>query len=530
MLNYTPFLNKLTHLGVFEKFGIIYELVPSLDQKLYTDCINDLKKSIDHAEKIKCLLHNQNTLEKFSEKELLESIATFTEFFIQHNMPEIATHFLIKSIDLHPNQSQLYAILSTVFIKMNLLNDAAITLREATKRDPDTPEYWLIAANIYCQQGEFQAAIKCLEEVFELQPLESSAKRMLARIFVQLNLWDQADIIIENILTQHPNDPDALYEKGLMMLRHGDLTGFKNFEKRSECTDFSTHFFPQLQMTKKWCGESLKNKRIFIVNDLDPTYFFLFASLFQGVIQESKHCTIEVNQDSLSILARSFNNTSFVLAEQIEINSKNYHLFREKILTEYDYWIQLGDLAQYRLNNYAQTLTLPILKPNPTRTEYWQNELKHLNNRLKIGINPELYPFLNPFWEKWQPLFEQSNIDFFALSDTLNLDLEPNLGIHPCPYAKDASTEEKAAFLSQLSFIITPFSLESNLAALLGVQIIQLTKTEEWSTLGQEQSPFFKNNMHLLPYSLSTDFDIQIPQLIAKTIEVIKKNESSRHQ
>jgi tetratricopeptide (TPR) repeat protein len=530
LLNYAPFLNKLTHLGVFEKIGIIHELIPSLDQKLHADCIADLNKAIDHAEKIKHILLNKNELENLSEKELTQSITSFTEFFVQHNMPELATHFLIKSIDLYPHQSQLYATLSDIFIKMNLLDDAATTLREATTRDPNTPEYWLIAANISCQQGEFQAAIKCLEHVFELQPLGLHAKRILAQIFVQLDLWDQADIVLQDILSQHPNDPDTLYEKGLMNLRRGNLEGFKDFEKRSDCIDFPTHIFPQLQKNKKWRGEPLKDKKILIVNDLDAAYFFLFASLFQGIIQESKHCTIEVNQDTLSILARSFNNTSFITSEQIEINAKNYHLFSMDTYIDHDYWVQLGDLAQYRLNDYAQHLTLPLLKPAPQRLEYWQNELKHLNNRLKIGINPELYPFLNPFWEKWQPLFKQSNIDFFALTHDINLELKPNYGIHPCPYPQDASSEEKSAFLSQLSFVITPFSHEANLAALLGIHVIQLTKIEEWSILGQTESPFFKNNMHILPYSLSSSFDVQIPQLVAKTIEVIQKNGTSPHR
>ena len=530
MLNYTPFLNKLTYLGVFEKIGVIHEILPSLDEKLHIDYIQDLTKAIDHAEKIKNILLNENALEGLSENELTQCITPFTEFFVQHNMPELATHFLIKSIDLYPHQSQLYAILSDVFIKMNLLNDATTALREATTRAPQTPEYWLIAANICCQQGEFQAAIKCLEQVFELQPLGLQAKRILARIFVQLDLWDQADIVLHDILSQHPNDADTLYEKGLMDLRRGNPIGFKDFEKRSECTDFPTHIFPQLQESKKWQGEPLKDKKILIVNDLDTPYFFLFASLFQGIIEESTHCTIEANQDSLSILARSFNSTSFIVSEQIEINTKNYHLFGQKTLLEHDYWVQLGDLAQYRLNNYAVHLTLPALKPAPQRLEYWETELKHLNNRLKVGINPELYPFLNPFWEKWEILFKQSNIDFFALTHDINLELKSNYGVHPCPYPQDASSEEKSAFLSQLSFVITPFSHEANLAALLGVHVIQLTKVEEWSIVGQTKSPFFKNNMHILPYSLSASFDVQIPQLVAKTIEVIQKNGSSPHR
>jgi Tfp pilus assembly protein PilF len=521
MTNYAPFLDKLSRLGVFHKFATIQKQVLGLQDELTDDIVQELTSSIKLAEDIQQLLFDQRKLSDFTSSELASRLQNMAIFFCQHGMAAIATDFLSKAIDLYPDESSFYAILAKTLLSQNQHDNATIALKEALRRNPKNPEIWRIAAQITCKLGEYKEAIKCIEHIFEADSLNRPGKRLLANVFVELNLYEQANHFLQDLIKSDPEDHDALYQRGLLKLRQGDLTGWKDYEHRFETKDIPSHHYPQLTQEKRWKGENLKGKKIFVVNDQDATYSLLFSSLIPGLIDEAVYCIIEGADDFATLFARAFPDTGFTISDQIEFNAKIYHFYEETNLQNYDYWIPLGSIPQYRLENYVSQSQQSILKPTEKRLAQWKDQFKNLNNQLTIGINTQLYDFLSPLWEEWRELFTLSHCTFFALNANLDPQLAEKYGIRPCPYALDDSLEAKAGFLDQLSFIVSPFSIESHLGALLGRPIIQLTQNNQWSLLGKKTNSFFPK-MDILTYSLEESFDIQIAQLASKVKKVIQ--------
>lgn len=525
MTDFGIFYKKLNQEGAFESYAQAYTHLNTQENKVEESSKHILNKAISIAEICQELLLNKKKISDYSLSQSKNLIPEIAAFFSKHNMHALGNHYLDLLIQKHPKEPFFYLHLAKSFLAQGEPKNAAIAIKQAINLSEDSYENWLLAARISKKLGEFQEAIKCLENAFELDPSNRNGKRLLAEIFFELNFDQQSHFYVEDLLKTDPYDPDTLYLKGRMKLNKGDLSGWNDYEYRLSQKQEITPIYPQLNQDQKWKGEPLSGKTILIVNDQDFVSSFLFSSMLQGIIQESKYTKIALLPQLDNFFARKYTETAFSFPEQIEFEQHIYTIFHSTFVSEFDYWTPLGSIPQYRLENYA--LNPSVISPLENRVQFWQQQLKPLNNQLKIGINPQLCEFLGHDWESWDCLLSHKELSFFALSETLPNHIKEKYDILPRPYGSNESLETKAAFLTQLSLIIAPFSVESNMGALLGVPVMQITSNTHWQHLGTEKNPFFPE-MQVLSFSLREPFAIQNKKFAEKALHYVQNRIQER--
>jgi tetratricopeptide (TPR) repeat protein len=127
--------------------------------------------------------------------------------------------------------------------------DSARALTETDKALSLRPD-WEIAALARAQlqvQQSTQAAIDSLSQFVERHPAARDARLALARLLINEKRYDAARLHFNQLLKDHPDNPEVIYPVAMLALQHGDTeTGRAQLENllKTDFPDKSTlHFF-----------------------------------------------------------------------------------------------------------------------------------------------------------------------------------------------------------------------------------------------------------------------------------------------
>ena len=84
-----------------------------------------------------------------------------------------------KSVELQPNETYPYIFLATSLSKKSKLNEAQNILQEALKKEGDIDEVNYNLSLIFARKGNFEKAIKLMEDCLNIDPEYSNAKKWL---------------------------------------------------------------------------------------------------------------------------------------------------------------------------------------------------------------------------------------------------------------------------------------------------------------------------------------------------------------
>jgi cytochrome c-type biogenesis protein CcmH/NrfG len=91
-------------------------------------------------------------------------------------------------------------------------------LEEMSRKDPGNADYKTQIGNAYYDLGQFQKAAEAYQESLKLRPKDPGVETDLGTCYHYLGQSDRALEILENVLKYNPGFPQALFNKGIVLL------------------------------------------------------------------------------------------------------------------------------------------------------------------------------------------------------------------------------------------------------------------------------------------------------------------------
>ena len=91
-------------------------------------------------------------------------------------------------------------------------------LEDLSRKDPGNPDYRTQIGNAYYDLGQYQKAAAAYQESLKLKPQDPGVETDLGTCYHYLGQPDQALGILDNVLKYNPSFPQALFNKGVVLL------------------------------------------------------------------------------------------------------------------------------------------------------------------------------------------------------------------------------------------------------------------------------------------------------------------------
>jgi len=147
-----------------------------------------------------------------------------------------------KALEVDPRLLQARVALTGLYIATQNENEAEKELLEATKADPENEALLHVLGDFYSQTQRTDDYEKLYREFLKKNPRSLGAKKRMAEIALIKNDRKQAQVYVDEILKEHPDDPDGRYFRGRMYLLNGEQQ--KAFDEFTFVTRNAPQFAP----------------------------------------------------------------------------------------------------------------------------------------------------------------------------------------------------------------------------------------------------------------------------------------------
>ena len=91
-------------------------------------------------------------------------------------------------------------------------------LEELSRKDPNNADYKVQIGNSYYDLGQYQKALDAYKESLQLRPQDPNVETDMGTCYHFLGQPDAALAVFDNVLKYRPNFPQALFNKGIVLL------------------------------------------------------------------------------------------------------------------------------------------------------------------------------------------------------------------------------------------------------------------------------------------------------------------------
>ncbi len=434
--------------------------------------------------------------------------------------------------------------------------EATRLLRQAIALSPDHPTWQLELANVLIELDEKLEAQQIIDDVICKEP--TIAKAYFIRAKIKLGDMDLTKCILLS-----PASHRAINNLGVVKLRQGDLNEVVPLYKKASLiapNDPSVrwglangllatgnlekgwrearwrHKKPELLIERKglpmeWQGEEIKNGKLLVYHEQGIGDELRFASCFKDLTHKDlAPCIIETDPRLAPLFSRSFPEIEFISKLPRSKNAIPVVDYSPIVKTKnIKAYTALGDLPLHlRPNIESFSKEISYLIPNPKFSDVWKEQLDKMPSGKKIGFcwNTALpnkrYDDYFFSINELNPIFSIKNCVLINLQATdceeeLKL-AEENFGVEIYrPKSIDMFNEldKVAALISQLDFVVGPFTSILSMAGAVGTRCFGLTLTKDWTALGTDSFPwspamtcFYKGTAHSWNPSMKKVADI----------------------
>jgi tetratricopeptide (TPR) repeat protein len=92
------------------------------------------------------------------------------------------------------------------------------SLEDLSRKDPGNPAYKTQIGNAYYDLGQYQKAVEAYQESLKLKPQDAGVETDLGTCYHYLGQSEVALGILDNVLKYNPGFPQALFNKGIVLL------------------------------------------------------------------------------------------------------------------------------------------------------------------------------------------------------------------------------------------------------------------------------------------------------------------------
>ena len=409
--------------------------------------------------------------------------------------------------------------------------EASQLLRQAIALNPDHLTWQLELANALIEIDEKLEAKQIIDDIIFKEPTLAKAYFIRAKIKF-------GDMDLTKCILLSPTSHRAINNLGVVKLRQGDLNEVVPLYKKASLIapdDPSVrwglangllatgnlkkgwrearwrHKKPELLierqgLPREWRGEEIKDGKLLVYHEQGIGDELRFASCFKDLTHKVlAPCIIETDPRLAPLFSRSFPEIEFINKlprSENAVPEVDYSHFVKS--NDIEAYTALGDLPLHlRPNVESFSKEISYLIPSPKFSDAWKEQLDRMAPGKKIGFcwNTALpnkrygdYFFsineLNPIFSIKNSVLV--NLQATDCEEELKL-AEEHFGIEIYrPKSIDMFNEldNVAALISQLDFVVGPFTSILSMAGAIGTRCFGLTLTKDWTALGTDDFPW----------------------------------------
>lgn len=415
-------------------------------------------------------------------------LLTRGRIFRLQDMPEKAISDFTKVISNHPDHYEALIARGVTFGQTRQFNAAIDDFSLAIRINSNCAEAFYNRGVVYEKRHEFLSAIDDYSTAIKLNPVDNKAYNNRGVARRETMCFDAALEDFEKSIEIKPDFAEGYYNKSLTLLSVGNLKeGFKLYEYRWKTAHFRTRARNFSQPL--WLGkEDLTGKTILLHSEQglgDSIQFCRYIKFF-----EKMDCTVllEIEKPLMTLMQ------SLLPKDQIFAKGDR--------LPDFDFHSPLMSLPfVFKTNIENIPYSMPYLKPDPDRTNWWVNKIKkthkpvvgiswrgnpdHVNDKFRSMDLAEIISFLS------------SDFDWVSLEKYPTLEEKKILrsACHVRHFGNQIGDFSETASLCQsLDAVVSVDTSAAHLAASIGTEThILLRKCADWRWLqGRKDTPWYK--------------------------------------
>jgi len=383
-------------------------------------------------------------------------------------------------LNIDKKSHQLLYYLANLFYKKGYITLAIYIYKLCITCKDKFPDAWNNLGFALKMDGQIPDATEAFKKASTLQPNDADYLMNYGSMFVANGTPDKAIEIFDKALLINKNLPTTLWNKSLALLEKGQYKeGWELYENRIiENKTFVKSY--SSKGTPMWDGT--KGQTIVVYGEQGIGDQLMWASVLPDVM---KDCNVIIDAHSrlFRIFRHSFPNIPVFGTWKDETMhwTENYKI---------DAAIPIGSLCKFYRNkkeDFGQAL--PYLIADPIIVKKYNNKLKALGDKLKVGIswkggikgtnhNERSIPL-----REWLPLFDTVDADFISLQYQEDAEKDIEIFHEKYPNSKKIihwrdtidDYDETAGLVSNLDFVISVPQSVVHLAGGLGIPTFQLT-------------------------------------------------------
>ncbi len=332
---------------------------------------------------------------------------------------------------------------------------------------------------------DLEAAEVTARKALRLRSNSSAPYAALGNALFELGRPEEALAAHRRALKLEPGSVSARYNIGLVnLMRWRFREGWEDFEQRLNINRFRAW----RSCEPCWNGRALQGRTILVMREQGLGDEIMYASCYPDLLRQSAQCHIECEPRLERLFTRSFPEARFHPLQDMQTRE------RTDPGVPVDVYSYAGSLPRHFRNGLQD---FPVhggyLKADPTRVQYWKQQLAALGPGLKVGLSwrggvaitrrarrsldlAQLLPLLSVpgvHWINLQYGDRDTEIAEFAAAQ--------KIAITDWPEAIDGDYDETAALVSALDLVISVCTSVVHLAGALGRPAWVMTpRIPEW--------------------------------------------------
>ena len=404
-----------------------------------------------------------------------------------------ATQLLRQAIALGPDRLIWRLELANALIELDEKLEAQQIIDDVIVKEPTLAKAYFIRAKT--KLGDMDLT-KCIL----LSPASHRAINNLGVVKLRQGNLNAVVPLYKKASLIAPNDPSVRWGLANGLLATGNLEkGWRETRWRHKKPEL---LIEREGLPKEWRGEEIKNGKLLVYHEQGIGDELRFASCFKDLTHKDlAPCIIETDPRLAPLFSRSFPEIEFISKlprSKTAIPRVDYsNIVKTKNITAFT---ALGDLPlHFRPTTESFSKEISYLIPSPKFSDFWKEQLGRMAPGKKIGFcwNTALpnkrYDDYFFSINELNPIFSIENSVFINLQATdceeeLKL-AEEHFGVEIYrPKSIDMFNEldNVAALISQLDFVVGPFTSILSMAGAIGTRCFGLTLTKDWTALGTD--------------------------------------------
>ena len=379
---------------------------------------------------------------------------------------------LTRALALGATSARSYAVLGAAYLKAGDIEQAVAWLRKALMVEPNhAPAHSNLGYALFMHLEDYEKGAWHIQRALELSPNDHAVLCNLMMALQHDGRSGEALEVANRVLAADPGIVEARVNRALIHLKYGDFaSGWADYEARRSLPgeDLGADMpWPD------WDGTPLEGRSILVYGEQGMGDEIMFASCIPEVLARARHCTIACRSKLERLFRRSFPDARVIVLdtwrEDHELQSRPP-----------DFRAPVGSLPRFlRGSLEAFPRHAGYLRANPERVAAWEERLRALPGRLKVGVswrgglattrrNVRSIPLA-----QWQALLRVAGVDFVSLQysdpehEIERLAREQDIVVHAWPEAID-DYDETAALVDALDLVISVQTAVVHLSGALG--------------------------------------------------------------